>query len=474
MFETLKTFWKTCRLKTEESRRSYAQSRISSVPMMYLWTLIILLAMSLLSVPALFYGIYYDSKLWIMTGGIWRAMFTILLAIVAAPFAVIIEAATGGIKGSGKRYVNRVASFFVAELVFTFLICVIPIKTDLEMFPVFILALFIFSLTGASIVGRKTVGVVFGIITLILGLRFVVLHVAPTAVAAASGKWDRIEKDLNKPELVMIKMKDLEEGRVEFFLNDKEATAKVFYARLPDDKYELYDREGYHPGLKIKLKPMISEVAFAIMSKKEQVLSTRNIADKPEENIAKDETPPPANPQIPPSPPPIDRNAVPDQPEQKIIPLTPAVPEDPPKVEPTPEPVKRYKYAALVIGTSGKSEKKSSREVASWFGPDGTSASKILPNASFSDKKLSENDRQKLEGIAENIVLLRYSIVPSQSRLASIHYTCKMEARIIDAKTGDTKKVVRKEFGSSGLTEESARKASKRTTLESVKNELMQ
>lgn len=80
----------------------------------------------------------------------------------------------------------------------------------------------------------------------------------------------------------------------------------------------------------------------------------------------------------------------------------------------------------------------------------------------------------KLESITENIVLLRYSIEPSQSRLASIHYTCRMEARIIDAKTGEVRKVVRKEFGSSGLTEESAKRASKKTTLESVKSELMQ
>ena len=98
------------------------------------------------------------------------------------------------------------------------------------------------------------------------------------------------------------------------------------------------------------------------MSKKEKVLSARNIADKPEQKIEKSEVSPPTIPDLPVTPPPIDRSVVPDQSKPKIIPPMPAAPQEPP-----PEPVKRYKYVALVVGISGRSDNKSSKEVASWF-----------------------------------------------------------------------------------------------------------
>lgn len=384
MFDAIKAIWNTFRLKTESGRTAYAQSTVSSWPMKYIWGLIILLSLSLISIPALVYGIYYDSKWWIIFGGTWRAMCTILLAILAAPIMLLVEAATGGAKGSGKRYVDKVAGLFIAELVMTFLVCVIPIKADLEIFPIFILALFIFSLTGAKIIGKKTVGVVFGIIVVILTLRFVVLHVAPTAVAAISGKWERYESDLNQPQPLRFTLKALEAGQVEFFHSN--GKAKAFYAWMPNEKYELYDREVYHSGLKVKLKPMTTEISMAIHSKKEKILSEKNIIREPEEKAEKSEPPPLVNPALPVTPPPSDKEIVPEQPKSGIAPSIPTAPNEPPKIESPPEPVKRYKYAALVIGTSGRSENKSSKEVASWFGPDGTSASKILPKATFSEK----------------------------------------------------------------------------------------
>ena len=104
--------------------------------------------------PILIMGIIGGLGWLVSLVGIFWALCTLLLLLVAAPLGVLIEALLGGVAGSGKRYVQLILGIFLIELTFTLFVAVVPIGQNLSVLPIAVIAAVVLGILGAM--GTKT------------------------------------------------------------------------------------------------------------------------------------------------------------------------------------------------------------------------------------------------------------------------------------------------------------------------------
>ncbi len=150
------------------------------------------IAAALLPIPILLLGIFGFS-MWISIAGLIWAFFTILLSLLAAPIALIIDAVWHRTTvGLGERYVRLTLHVIFAELSFAMMLIVIPIEKRPELIPLLLLlALIIFIGTrlfgGAFIFNGRAITVVASMIFIAIVISLFLPRTTALARTAARG-----------------------------------------------------------------------------------------------------------------------------------------------------------------------------------------------------------------------------------------------------------------------------------------------
>jgi len=274
-----------------EAATIYFQNEGKEKVMKYFKTLLFLFIISFVpSLPLIYYGITHDSSWALVAGGAWRAVCTLLILIAGTPIGLIYEIATGGIKGSGQRYVQWILGVFIAELLFTLIVSIIPVTNNPKMFPLFLLASLIFGLVGALNLSRRTIYVFVGAI--LFGIVFSFYF--PNTFNAIGAGIKGLDEDMNKPRPLRYRLDDYKSGRVEFF-NPKTGEAKTWYVVLEDDKIELLDKKCFHAGSGVESSPITKAVVRRLNRANWENLSTNNIIPDPPVAAVTYSSPPPVS-----------------------------------------------------------------------------------------------------------------------------------------------------------------------------------
>lgn len=194
-------------------------------------------------------------------GGIVYVLLVIPLLVWTIPFGILIEILTGGIKGSGQRYIKWATGVIVVGLCISLFASIIPIRANLPMFFILIVASLILGILNAWIFSRKVITALVSIIFILLILSFYF----PTTFETLGEKISDIDVSTGEPERIYITQNSLERGEIKFFGPD--GKPRVWYYRAEDGRFELFNRKGSHPIYKEKLKPVTPEVVSQIKNK---------------------------------------------------------------------------------------------------------------------------------------------------------------------------------------------------------------
>jgi len=147
---------------------------------------------ALLPIPILLLGISGYS-MWISAAGLIWALFTILLSLLAAPIALIIDAVWRRTTvGLGERYVRLILHVLFAELSFALMLIVVPIEKRPELIPLLLLLAFIIFIGtrlfgGASIFNGRAITVVASVIFITIVISLFLPRTAELARNSAKG-----------------------------------------------------------------------------------------------------------------------------------------------------------------------------------------------------------------------------------------------------------------------------------------------
>jgi hypothetical protein len=275
MGEALRAVWETMFKGCEAAVNCFqkeAKPRIKK----YFKCLLLLFALSFIpSLPLIYYGIFHDSSWALVIGGAWRACCILLLLIAATPIGIVFEIATGGVAGSGQRYVKLISGVFIAELLFVLIVSIIPVSNNPKMFPIFILASVLCGFLGALRMNRKVISMVVGTTLVCIVLSFYL----PNTFGEVKTFINRIDIQVSKPARLQYKLNDYKTGNVDFFYPDGEP--KVWYA-VVDNKIELFNKKGIH-SFGFQLEKVDTYVLEKLRSANWENLSPSNII--PEQNV---------------------------------------------------------------------------------------------------------------------------------------------------------------------------------------------
>jgi hypothetical protein len=227
---------------------------------LYIKGLIWLILIAILSpIPFLIIGIIADWKWLIALTGIWWALWTFLLMLMALPIGILIESLTGGIKGSGQRYIKLVTGILIIGLCISLFASIIPVKENFAMFPLLIVAAIILGLLNAWLFSRKVITPLVSIIFIALLLSFFF----PTTFKILGDKISGIDVPMAEPKRLYPTYESIEKGEFKFFRPDYKP--RIWYYKTEDGRFELFDKEGPHPTYKEKLIPVTPDIVPQIM-----------------------------------------------------------------------------------------------------------------------------------------------------------------------------------------------------------------
>ncbi|MCR4275302.1 MAG: hypothetical protein NUV83_00900 [Candidatus Wolfebacteria bacterium] len=150
------------------------------------------IVMMLLPIPILLLGIFGFS-MWISVAGLVWAFFTILLSLLAAPIALIIDAIWRRTAvGFGERYVRLTLHVLFAELSFALMLIIIPIDKRPELIPLLLLLAFIIFIGtrlfgGTSIFNGRAITFVASMIFITIVISLFLPRTAELARNSAKG-----------------------------------------------------------------------------------------------------------------------------------------------------------------------------------------------------------------------------------------------------------------------------------------------
>ncbi|MEO0266391.1 MAG: hypothetical protein ABIM43_07300 [candidate division WOR-3 bacterium] len=236
-----------------------AKERVGPYIRMYLKGLVFWALIAILSpIPFLILGIIGGWRWLSALSGILWAVWAFFLLVWALPIGVLIEILTGGIKGSGQRYIRWVSGVIVVGLCISLYASIVPIKANLPMFFVLIVGSLILGILNAWIFSRKVITTVVSIIFVLLTLSFFF----PMSFETLGEKISEIDVSTAEPERLYITQDSIERGEIKFFRPD--GKPRVWYYRTEDGKFELFNRKGSHPIYKKKLKPVTTDIVSQI------------------------------------------------------------------------------------------------------------------------------------------------------------------------------------------------------------------
>jgi hypothetical protein len=254
IFKTIKLLYETILYGAEEigkKAKPYASFYIKGLVLLFLVAFIFPLFVLVL-------GIIVDSRWLTASAGILWALLAFLLLLMASPIGILIEILIGGIKGSGQRYIRFASGAIVAGLCISLYASIVPIKANLPMFFLLIVASLILGILNGWIFSRKVITTVVSIIFILLTLSFFF----PKSFENLGEKISEIDISTIEPEGLYITYDSIERGEIKFFRPD--GKPRVWYYRTKDGKIELFNRKGYHPIYKEKLKPVTPEIILQI------------------------------------------------------------------------------------------------------------------------------------------------------------------------------------------------------------------
>lgn len=226
---------------------------------LYIKGLLFLALIAILSpIPFLIIGIIGDWRWLIALTGLWWAFWTIILLLAASPIGILIESLTGGIKGSGQRYIKWVSGILVVGLCISLFASLIPVKANLSMLPLLIVAAVILGILNVWMFSRKVIAPLVSIIFIALILSFFF----PTTFETLGEKISDIDISIGEPERLYITYEAIKKHEIKFFRPD--GKPKVWYYKTRDGRFELFNKKGHHPINNEKLKPVTSDVVFQI------------------------------------------------------------------------------------------------------------------------------------------------------------------------------------------------------------------
>lgn len=252
--KTIRLLYETILFGAEETGKKakpYASFYIKGLLMLALITFIFPLFVLIL-------GIIGDWRWLRASAGILYALLAFLLSLMASPIGILIESLTGGIKGSGQRYIKWASGVIVTGLCVSLFTSIIPVKANLPMFFILIVASLILGILNAWIFSRKVITALVSIIFIALILSFYF----PITFETLGEKISEIDVSTGEPERIYITQNSLERGEIKFFRPD--GKPRVWYHRTEDGRYELFNRKGYHPIFKDKLKPVTPDIVSQI------------------------------------------------------------------------------------------------------------------------------------------------------------------------------------------------------------------
>lgn len=253
--KTIKLLFQTLVLGTE-----VVVEEVKPYYKLYTKVLLWLALIAILSpIPFLIIGIALDLRWLIALTGIWWALWTFLLLIIVSPFGVPIESFTGGIKGSGQRYIKWVSGIILTGLCISLFASLIPIKENLSTIPFLVLAAIILGILNVWFFSRKVISFLVSIIFIVLILSFYF----PTTFKILGEKISDIDISLAEPNRLYPTYESIEKGEFKIFRAD--GKPKIWYYRAGDGRFELFSNEGHHPIYKEKLKPVTNDIVPQIM-----------------------------------------------------------------------------------------------------------------------------------------------------------------------------------------------------------------
>lgn len=248
---------KTIRLLFEASLETYhsgpeqaakkVKEKVKPYIRLYFRGLVFSLIAVLSPIPFLIIGIVGDWKWLIALTGIWWALWTFLLLLIVSPIGILVE-----------RYIKLVTGILLIELCISLFASIIPLKANLAMFPLLIVAAIILGFLNAWLFSRKLITALVSIIFIALILSFYF----PTTFETLGEKISDIDISTSEPERLYITYDSIEKGEIRFFRSD--GKPKVWYHRTGDGRFELFNRKGHHPIYKEKLKPVTRDVVDLI------------------------------------------------------------------------------------------------------------------------------------------------------------------------------------------------------------------
>ncbi len=252
--KTIRLLYETIRLGAEETGKKakpYASFYIKGLMLLAMTTFVFPLFVLIL-------GIIGDCGWLRAFAGILYALLAFLLLLSASPIGILIESLTGGIKGSGQRYIKWALGVIVVGLCVSLFASIIPIKANLPMFFILIVASLILGILNAWIFGRKVITTLVSIIFIILILSFYF----PTTFETLGERISDIDISVAKPKKIDITYEDLKKGKSVFF--DSKGRPRVWYYKTKEGVFELFDNKGAHPIYKEKLRPIDANVVNEI------------------------------------------------------------------------------------------------------------------------------------------------------------------------------------------------------------------
>lgn len=218
----------------------------------------------ILPLPFLLIGILFDWKWLISLSGIWWSGWTYLLLWAAAPIGVFIEGLTGGISGSGRRYIEWVSSVQLTGLFISLFATYFPIRENLGLVPPMCLCALILCFSNGWFFNTK---VVSGIVAAILTLQTVGAYF-PNTRDYVKRTIGFIDITIGIPEMVSVRLSDLKSQKTKAFGPNGEA---LFWYVEDQGKIVLYNLPGKRPidGKMVDLLPLNAETYVKLLSQLE-------------------------------------------------------------------------------------------------------------------------------------------------------------------------------------------------------------
>ena len=137
-----------------------------------------------LPIPLLIVGIVFKAGWLVSAIGMFWALATLLLLLIATPLGILIEVVAGGFSGSGHRYVRLVLSTLLFELTATLFVAIVPIGNNWRAVPIVLLAAAILGILAAQ--GIRTIFTkrLLGGITTVILFVFIVSFAFPKSFSA--------------------------------------------------------------------------------------------------------------------------------------------------------------------------------------------------------------------------------------------------------------------------------------------------